>query len=715
MAVCLRPLVRIGRVLSRVHTTLRPDVPLPPFLTWKTKCFGRSEPPLDGPQDGALGLPRAFPPGVAPAVPQPPAEPHLRPGVFLPAEALKWSDEQQTVFNVVAREGKRLVVIDSKAGSGKTTTLLQSLAYVPPGKKVLVLSFGRKNVDDLRERVQEMRGKYLLPTVKVSTFHALGLKAWLKHRGEIDGDADACTQDEYGYEHEAREQIIDTEKTLRILRQIEPDSWKLSDSQVKTVIQLVSMAKMHGLVPIGVPKGARGLDTNTPEDWELRDNEEGWEALGTMNKNPLLDFDDMLYLPNIAKGCVSPATIGYDGKEEWDYVFIDEAQDLSEMRAKLFAGCTSNLFGELTEAATTANELERLIGGNSNRPLHARLSHISLAEASLANLSTSYRCPKEHINVANKIVPKIKARDDAVDGLIDFSGDSLILEDMTSEDGQRYPLIIGRRVDTVVEFGFYLLSKGKPVEVLGRGVGVALLPFFDRQLLGKHLERVGRADADMKDLELEDFRELEMMRFFNIRRMKVVRSFAAYADARDNLTELGVRDKDDVTSLEFQFYLDRLDSIITICKAMVKEVESGALKSFTIADVRRRLRDNDVGRDIDRVRLTTYHKSRGMESEHVCILKDAWLETKTQDAGSGKNVGWSMTDPAETNLRYIAMTRSKNRLSFISETKEMQEIKADIKSRKSSAPSWSESRSPCNFEDILNDIRSERKMTDVHS
>lgn len=55
-------------------------------------------------------------------------------------------------------------------GSGKTTTLVESIKYVPNNKKILILAFNKNIQKELANRIQ-------IPRAESLTFHSAGLRA----------------------------------------------------------------------------------------------------------------------------------------------------------------------------------------------------------------------------------------------------------------------------------------------------------------------------------------------------------------------------------------------------------------------------------------------------------------------------------------------------------------------------------------------------------
>jgi superfamily I DNA/RNA helicase len=80
----------------------------------------------------------------------------------------EWSKYQQDVFEDVMRGSGHTVVI-ARAGSGKTTTIVEAFKYVPKKLKTLMVAFNKKIAEELKERAPSY--------IDVMTLHSLGFKA----------------------------------------------------------------------------------------------------------------------------------------------------------------------------------------------------------------------------------------------------------------------------------------------------------------------------------------------------------------------------------------------------------------------------------------------------------------------------------------------------------------------------------------------------------
>ncbi|KAJ3040490.1 hypothetical protein HK097_002545, partial [Rhizophlyctis rosea] len=187
-----------------------------------------------------------------PALLEPEAQPYPSPA------KLSWSSEQTHIFEEVANGTAKVLVVDAKAGSGKTTTLIESIAHIPrrPGQRetsVLLLAYNRSNADLLHLRVDRLKTtkniSYLRGTS--TTFHSLGNSLLCKALGTKH--------------HKVH---IEDHKTRMILQvsDISPENFCDLSFYIE---KLTAKAKLHGLVPKADGLDFRGgLMEDTYDKWQ---------------------------------------------------------------------------------------------------------------------------------------------------------------------------------------------------------------------------------------------------------------------------------------------------------------------------------------------------------------------------------------------------------------------------------------------------------------
>ena len=62
-----------------------------------------------------------------------------------------WSKLQQDIFADV-REGDGHTVVEARAGTGKTSTIVEALNHIPSGQRAMLVAFNRSIARELGER-----------------------------------------------------------------------------------------------------------------------------------------------------------------------------------------------------------------------------------------------------------------------------------------------------------------------------------------------------------------------------------------------------------------------------------------------------------------------------------------------------------------------------------------------------------------------------------
>ena len=194
------------------------------------------------------------------------------------------------------------LLIVAGPGSGKTKTLTHRLAHlitrhaVPPAR-CLALTFTRRAADELRARLQT-----LLPDgwrqITVGTFHSLALSI-------LQADWNAA-----GLQRGFR--LASDAERLRLLQ----DALGVSEKKARSQLSAVSHAKRT---------------RTTPTDGRLNAAYEAYQRqLETRN---LLDFDDLVI--RAADALASEPTLQADYRQRYQWVCIDEYQDVDEQQVRL--------------------------------------------------------------------------------------------------------------------------------------------------------------------------------------------------------------------------------------------------------------------------------------------------------------------------------------------------------------------------------------------
>lgn len=285
-----------------------------------------------------------------------------------------WSVFQKNVFKSFARDTGHLIV-EAYAGSGKTTTIIESFKYVPRGKKILALSFGKAIQEELKARAPSY--------VSVLTFHSLGLMA-IKQR--------------FGNAVE-----LDDSKVFKIVKsQLDDDA---EYDLITNICDTVAFCK-YGLQD--TPSQIDSIIDNYGIDICDMDRKQfisaviktlGYDKADTAK----IDYNDMCYFPfvyNLPLGT-------------YHLIAVDEYQDLNKSQLVM-------------AKKACAPDGRIVLVGDSFQSLYSwRMADTSIANeirsipsTKILPLPISYRCPKSIIKLAKNWVPDITCPDNAIEGEI---------------------------------------------------------------------------------------------------------------------------------------------------------------------------------------------------------------------------------------------------------------------------------------------------------
>lgn len=504
---------------------------------------------------------------------------------------MNWSPYQDAIFRFITEDAGN-ASIEAVAGSGKTSTIVEAANRLPPTARALFLAFNKSIALEL--------GARLPANVEAKTLNALGHGAWCRYTGK-------------------RTIKLNTDKTRDIIRDV------MSDTEEKIygfgVRRLVALAKTVGIVPQATTKTVLGglVEDNDDEwqgliDWFDLDFGEGASidyaidlAREVLEKSIYsavseIDFDDQIYMTTIMR---VPMNL-------YDFVFVDEAQDLNAMQRQMLR-MSLRPNGRLVAVGDPHQAIYGFRGADSQSMANLQ----SEFRTTTLPLSISYRCPKAVVAEAQRFVSHIQASDTAPDGEVITLGTF----DHTHFDAT--DAIVCRANAPIIGMAFKLLRKQIPVRVLGREIGAGLIVLIKKMRASSLVEL---------DTKLLDHQTAECEKFM-----------------RCHMEQKAEALMDRISTI--QVFMDALEPGNQTIDALIRLIES----LFT---------DNNRGR----LTLCTVHKAKGLEWHRVFILNPQLMPSKyaTQE--------WQQAQ--EVNIQYVAVTRARQRLAYIDDKKWAEEVTA---------------------------------------
>ena len=416
---------------------------------------------------------------------------------------------------------KAALMVEAVAGSGKTTTIVTALEFIPPHQNVLFLAFNKHIAEELRDRVPV--------NVSVSTINSLGWRALRTWNRGVE---------------------LDDQKTAKLLASIEPHkhAWRGWRGAMTRLIGLKKANYRMTAVEI-----VKKYEVEIPGDSLFMEIAARIWTLG--NEQVLVaDFDDQWAVPAM-RGLPLP---------QFDWVFIDEAQDLS--------GTQVELVQRVAPRTVAIGDSNQAIYGFRGADPDAMENMAKAIEAERLPLSICYRCPSSVVAEAKRIVPVIEASPFAKPGVVD----SIALEDLRHE-ARPGDWVLCRTTAPLVRECLDFIVSGVKATVKGRDIGKQLIDMIDK------VNKPNDDSADVVDfsIDLDDYYQREHERL----------------EALDE-------------SSKVQVLTDKVESI----EALSEGTE-------TVGQIKRRIESVFREDPSPGVTFATAHRSKGLEAQNVFVLR----------------------------------------------------------------------------------------------
>lgn len=399
-------------------------------------------------------------------------------GVSEEPKEFKPSPQQAMIFDWVENgQGNGLII--AVAGSGKTTTLIQSVSRMQG--TVVFMAYNRKIADEIQEKVANLG----LANVRVGTFHSFGFRAWRRKYPSVK---------------------VDGNKIRNLMDEMNvPEAW------TGFIGKLVSLVRQHGTNIEGSWAGiidhyglveqlvmdmrAAGLSTDDDELDEIIEaatiRARRVLASSIDQASTIIDFDDQLFMPL------------YEGMslETFDWVLVDEAQDSNPTRRAL-AKKMVKTNGRFLAVGDPAQAIYGFTGADSES-LDNIKDEFGCVEM---GLTVSYRCPRAVVRVAQSFVSHIQPADNAPEGEVLSMDLETALANVISLSRQQLEdsSMLCRKNAPLVSIAFSLIRQHVPCHVEGRDIGASI----------KSLAKKWTTDnLDQLVVKVEEFKTREMRKF----------------------------------------------------------------------------------------------------------------------------------------------------------------------------------------------------------
>ncbi|AFD27284.1 UvrD/REP helicase (plasmid) [Deinococcus gobiensis I-0] len=510
------------------------------------------------------------------------------------------SHYQQAVLDDISA-GVQAVLVSATAGSGKTSLLemiathLKGQALLPKGAKVGFLSYNQHIAKALRQVIP--------PEFDVRTVNSLGDQII---RLNLAGTK------------------FEPEKYRQIVQGVVDGAGIASPAARRELRErLTSTVELHVGHDLGLrPDFAQWVEVMLEVDAPIMGAEDAlYRFTSKVLREGLVALRDA-HVRSFLDQVLAPSVFGWTLPQPYDFLLVDELQDLS--RGQL----------NLMQAATSTHS--RVVGvGDRHQSLYAFNGadtqslprFTALFGAVERPLSITYRCPRKHVALARHYTDAIEAAPQAQEGL---------LEDLSSEQFvdlvRPGDLVLCRTNAPLVEWCYRLIAERKPAMVRGRDLAKTLVAFARDAATFNGTKPCREKLQDRLPVNTPAF----------------LAQLNAYAEVlAQKYTREAERDGKE-PDMRIAALADRIQAVLLVLE------KSGAQTLNDLVEAIRLLCAGDPERSIV---LTTVHGAKGLEAKRVFIVEPDLLPHPKATSAQAQET--------ERCVQFVAFTRAKEALYFV--------------------------------------------------
>jgi len=283
------------------------------------------------------------------------------------------------------------VLILAGAGSGKTTVLVNRIAYIMETKNVhpyniLAITFTNKAANEMKERVNKIIGD-LSKDMWISTFHASCVRILRSHISLLGYDSGFV--------------IYDTADTKTVMKECYKElDMDEKNYPIKSVISIISKAKDQMLSPeeFFAEVKADYRKTRIGEIYELYQKK--------LKANNALDFDDILFCT--VKLLKENPEVLEKYRDKFKYIMVDEYQDTNNCQYE-FISMLAEKHKNICVVGDDDQSIYKFRGANIQNILNFEEE---FSDSEVIKLEQNYRSTEVILDAANAVIHNNTGRKD---------------------------------------------------------------------------------------------------------------------------------------------------------------------------------------------------------------------------------------------------------------------------------------------------------------
>lgn len=271
------------------------------------------------------------------------------------------------------------------AGTGKTRVLVHRIAWmvrqgVPPSR-ILAVTFTNKASREMRERITALVGKEAAGSLRLGTFHAIGLRLLRKYGIAI------------GLHDAAHLVPMDEDESVALLRRVmKEQECDLTTEKPRDHYQQIQSWKDRGIAPEKVPRQHHASGELTRHLYPRYESEK--------RRSQAVDFADLIMLPNIIFD-VRP-DIAERVQRGLSQVLVDEFQDTNAEQNRLIGYLTGD--GAAVKTFVVGDDDQSIYGWRGAEAGIMQRFISRYQPNHLVRLEENYRCNPVVLEAANAVI-----------------------------------------------------------------------------------------------------------------------------------------------------------------------------------------------------------------------------------------------------------------------------------------------------------------------
>lgn len=286
---------------------------------------------------------------------------------------------------------------------------------------------------------------------------------------------------------------------------------------------------------------------------------------------------------------------------KYDWLFIDEVQDLNAAQQSLVLKAIKP-----TGRVLAVGDPRQAIMGFAGADTNSFWTMQAALNAVVLPLSVCYRCPSSHVALAKELVPNIEAAPNAFQGEIAY-----VTEDGFFQQVRHNDMVLCRLTAPLITTCLELIGLGKKARVRGRAIGEGLIKLVDQVNKTQPVDFIG--------------------------------ALADYVGTR--VIKLSAKEGNE---LKIETLLDQEAALVTVYQSR----EFSSIEDFKM------YLGSLFSEENEGITLSTVHRAKGLEAQRVFILQPHKLPLRYPKQSAEQL-------EQEFNLKYVALTRSKQYLAFV--------------------------------------------------